>query len=81
MQRLLAARGRALSRPLRQAHGFAFAQTDVLSPKTPTDNASCESWMATLKCERPYDPDTEQIGAMGSGRDDRPVHRLVTICG
>ena len=27
-------------------------------PRTPTDNASCESWMATLKCERLYEADT-----------------------
>jgi putative transposase len=27
-------------------------------PRTPTDNATCESWMATLKCERLYDADT-----------------------
>lgn len=27
-------------------------------PRTPTDNATAESWMATLKCERLYDADT-----------------------
>ena len=27
-------------------------------PRTPNDNASCESWMATVKCERLYDADT-----------------------
>lgn len=27
-------------------------------PRTPTDNATAESWMATLKCERLYDGDT-----------------------
>lgn len=26
--------------------------------RTPNDNATCESWMATLKCERLYDADT-----------------------
>jgi putative transposase len=26
--------------------------------RTPTDNASCESWMATLKCEQLYEADT-----------------------
>jgi transposase InsO family protein len=26
--------------------------------KTPTDNAACESWIATLKCERLYDANT-----------------------
>jgi hypothetical protein len=30
-------------------------------PRTPTDNASCESWMATLKCERLYQADTATI--------------------
>jgi transposase InsO family protein len=30
-------------------------------PRTPTDNASCESWMATLKCERLYDADTASL--------------------
>jgi transposase InsO family protein len=30
-------------------------------PRTPTDNASCESWMATLKCERLYEADTAEM--------------------
>ncbi len=30
-------------------------------PRTPTENASCESWMATLKCERLYDADTAEM--------------------
>ncbi len=30
-------------------------------PRTPTDNATAESWMATLKCERLYDADTAQM--------------------
>jgi putative transposase len=30
-------------------------------PRTPTDNASCESWMATLKCERLYDAGTAEM--------------------
>lgn len=30
---------------------LGIAQT-FSRPRTPTDNASCESWMATLKCER-----------------------------
>jgi putative transposase len=29
--------------------------------RTPTDNASCESWMATLKCERLYEADTASM--------------------
>jgi putative transposase len=29
--------------------------------KTPTDNAACESWIATLKCERLYDADTAEM--------------------
>jgi putative transposase len=29
--------------------------------RTPNDNATCESWMATLKCERLYDADTAQM--------------------
>ena len=38
-------------------------------PKTPTDNAACESWMATVKCERLYEADTaamtpDQVEAM-----------------
>lgn len=30
-------------------------------PRTPTDNATCESWMATLKCERLYEADTADM--------------------
>ena len=30
-------------------------------PRTPTDNATCESWMATLKCERLYEADTAEM--------------------
>jgi putative transposase len=30
-------------------------------PRTPTDNASCEAWMATVKCERLYDADTAEM--------------------
>jgi putative transposase len=30
-------------------------------PKTPTDNAACESWIATLKCERLYDANTADM--------------------
>lgn len=30
-------------------------------PRTPTDNATCESWMATLKCERLYEADTAEL--------------------
>lgn len=29
--------------------------------KTPTDNAACESWIATIKCERLYDADTADM--------------------
>ncbi len=29
--------------------------------KTPTDNAACESWIATLKCERLYDAHTADM--------------------
>ncbi len=29
--------------------------------RTPTDNATAESWMATLKCERLYDADTASM--------------------
>ena len=29
--------------------------------RTPTDNASCESWMATLKCERLYEAGTASM--------------------
>ncbi len=29
--------------------------------KTPTDNAACESWIATLKCERLYDANTADL--------------------
>jgi putative transposase len=37
--------------------------------RTPTDNAACEAWIATLKCERLYDADTadmtpEQVESM-----------------
>jgi putative transposase len=30
-------------------------------PRTPADNASCEAWMATLKCERLYHADTAEL--------------------
>ncbi len=30
-------------------------------PRTPTDNATTESWMATIKCERLYEADTAQM--------------------
>lgn len=30
-------------------------------PRTPTDNATAESWMATLKCERLYEADTAEL--------------------
>lgn len=30
-------------------------------PRTPTDNATAESWMATLKCERLYDEGTAEM--------------------
>lgn len=29
--------------------------------RTPADNASCEAWMATLKCERLYHADTAEL--------------------
>ena len=39
---------------------LGIAQT-FSRPRTPTDNASCESWMATLKCERLYEADTAEL--------------------
>lgn len=30
-------------------------------PRTPTDNATAESWMATVKCERLYEADTSEL--------------------
>lgn len=30
-------------------------------PRTPADNASCEAWMATIKCERLYHADTWEL--------------------
>ena len=39
---------------------LGIAQT-FSRPRTPTDNASCESWMATLKCERLYEADTADM--------------------
>lgn len=30
-------------------------------PRTPADNASCEAWMATIKCERLYHADTAEL--------------------
>lgn len=30
-------------------------------PRTPADNASCEAWMATIKCERLYHSDTAEM--------------------
>jgi putative transposase len=29
--------------------------------RTPTDNAACEAWLATIKCERLYDADTAEM--------------------
>jgi putative transposase len=29
--------------------------------KTPTDNAACEAWLATIKCEQLYDADTAEM--------------------
>lgn len=40
---------------------LGIAQT-YSRPRTPTDNAACESWMATLKCERLYEADTAELG-------------------
>lgn len=39
---------------------LGIAQT-FSRPRTPTDNATCESWMATLKCERLYEADTAEM--------------------
>jgi len=39
---------------------LGIAQT-YSRPRTPTDNATAESWMATLKCERLYEADTAQL--------------------
>lgn len=30
-------------------------------PRAPADNASCEAWMATIKCERLYHADTAEL--------------------
>jgi transposase InsO family protein len=30
-------------------------------PRTPADNASCEAWMATIKCERLYHAETQEL--------------------
>ncbi len=30
-------------------------------PRTPTDNATCESWIATCKCEALYEADTAKM--------------------
>ena len=43
---------------------LGIAQT-FSRPRTPTDNASCESWMATLKCERLYEADTAGMEPWG----------------
>lgn len=41
-----------------------FAELGIVQsfsrPRTPTDNATAESWMATLKCERLYDASTAE---------------------
>jgi putative transposase len=39
---------------------LGIAQT-FSRPRTPTDNTSCESWMATLKCERLYWADPAEM--------------------
>jgi len=39
---------------------LGIAQT-YSRPRTPTDNATAESWMATLKCERLYEADTAEL--------------------
>jgi transposase InsO family protein len=47
----------------RSTHSF-FADLGIAQtfsrPRTPTDNAARESWMAALKCERLYEADTAE---------------------
>ncbi|MDP9302671.1 MAG: IS3 family transposase [Actinomycetota bacterium] len=44
-------------------------------PRTPTDNATAESWMATLKCERLYEADT---GTMTPADVESMIDRFIT---
>lgn len=60
----VAASDRGTQMTSRSTRRFFFELGVVQSfsrPRTPTDNASCESWMATLKCERLYDADTTEM--------------------
>lgn len=52
---------------------LGIAQT-FSRPRTPTDNASCESWMATLKCERLYQADTVEMPPEVEAMVDRFIH-------
>jgi putative transposase len=55
-------RGTQMTSRSTQAFFFDLGVAQSFSrPRTPTDNASCESWMATLKCERLYEADTVEL--------------------
>ena len=55
-------RGTQMTSRSTQAFFFDLGIAQTYSrPRTPTDNAACESWMATLKCERLYDADTREM--------------------
>jgi len=55
-------RGTQMTSRSTQAFFFDLGIAQSFSrPRTPTDNATCESWMATLKCERLYEADTAEL--------------------
>ncbi len=55
-------RGTQMTSRSTQAFFFDLGIAQSFSrPRTPTDNATCESWMATLKCERLYEADTAEV--------------------
>ena len=60
----MAASDRGTQMTSRSTQPFFFDLGIVQSfsrPKTPTDNAACESWIATCKCEALYEADTAEM--------------------
>jgi putative transposase len=55
-------RGTQMTSRSTQQFFFDFGIVQSFSrARTPTDNAACEAWLATIKCERLYDADTAEM--------------------
>lgn len=67
--------GQMTSKSTRQFFNDIGITQSFSRPRTPTDNASCEAWMATIKCERLYLADTSEMAPWEVAGDDRPIHR------